>query len=165
MVLKPHCRYSLCTCLIPSSVLFSLRFLIILTMGNRMCWDIEFRKPMPFMCKRSQHRWISCIFNDLIGDAWYHNRLHMPNLVPDHFAFKMWHTASIDMLIHPNIFSKNWGFCRILSSTACRIYFIGCPVMCYNLLTWDALLTSWEVYIFFFSSTFGMGVRESFTML
>ena len=32
----------------------------------------------------------------------------MLNLVTDCFALQIWHTGSIDVLIHPDTFSKNW---------------------------------------------------------
>ena len=55
VILKPCCRYSLWTCLIPYLVFFIFRFLIILPVTNIMCQDMVFGKPMVLMCMRSQH--------------------------------------------------------------------------------------------------------------
>ena len=56
MILKSLCRFSLWTCLIPSSMFFIFRFLIILPVTNIMFQDMVFRKPMALMCMRSHHR-------------------------------------------------------------------------------------------------------------
>ena len=56
VILKPRCRYRLWTCVIPLSMLFIFRFLIILTVANIMCRDMVFRKPMPLICMGSHHR-------------------------------------------------------------------------------------------------------------
>ena len=56
VILKPCCRYSLLKCLIPSSVLFTIRFLIILHVANIMFQYVVFRKPGPLMCMMSQNR-------------------------------------------------------------------------------------------------------------
>ena len=58
VILKPRFRYSLWTCLIPSQMFFIFRFLIILPVANIMCQDMVFRKKIPLMCMRSQHRGI-----------------------------------------------------------------------------------------------------------
>ena len=54
VILKPRCRYNVCTCVIPSAMLSTFRFLIILTVENMMCHDMVLRKPIPLMCMRSQ---------------------------------------------------------------------------------------------------------------
>ena len=56
LILKPNCRYSLLTFLVPSSMFFTFRFLIIFTVENRICRDMVFRNPMPLMCMRLQHK-------------------------------------------------------------------------------------------------------------
>ena len=45
--------------------------------------------------------------DDLAG-IWYYGIFLMLYLVSDCFALKIWHTGSIDVLSHPNIFSQNW---------------------------------------------------------
>ena len=55
VILNPRYRYSLCTCLIPSSMFFIFLFLIILPVENILCQDTVSRKPMPLTCMRSQH--------------------------------------------------------------------------------------------------------------
>ena len=54
VILKPRCRYNLCTCVIPSAICSTFQFLIILPVANMMCRDIEMRKQIPLMCMRSQ---------------------------------------------------------------------------------------------------------------
>ena len=56
VVLKPHCRHILLTCLIKSSMFFEFLFWIILPVANIMCRGIVFRKPIPLMYMRSHHR-------------------------------------------------------------------------------------------------------------
>ena len=54
VILKPLCRYNLCTCVIPSSMLSTFWFLSILSVANMMCPDMVLRNTIPFMCMRSQ---------------------------------------------------------------------------------------------------------------
>ena len=54
VILNPHFRYNLCTCVIPSAMFLIFRFLIILPVSNIMCRDTVLRKPILFMCMRSQ---------------------------------------------------------------------------------------------------------------
>ena len=56
VILKARFRYSLWDCLIPCSMLFIFRFLIILSVANILCWDMVFRKPILLILMRSQHR-------------------------------------------------------------------------------------------------------------
>ena len=60
VVLKLHCSYKLLSCLIPSSIFFNFRFLIIPSIYNRMCQDIVLRNPMPLMCMISQYK-VKCL--------------------------------------------------------------------------------------------------------
>ena len=39
VILKPQCRYNLCTCVIPSAMCSTFRFFIILPVANIMCRD------------------------------------------------------------------------------------------------------------------------------
>ena len=55
VILKPRCRYNLCTCVIPSTMCSTSRFLIIVPVANMMCHDIVLRKPISLMWMRSQH--------------------------------------------------------------------------------------------------------------
>ena len=79
MILKPCCRYILLTCLIPSSMSFTFQFLIILTVGNIMCWNMAFSNLMTLMVIRSHYRvnflYISRItlggFFTMIGSTWW----------------------------------------------------------------------------------------------
>ena len=54
VILKPRGRYNLCTCVIPSALFSTFRFLIILTVANMMCSDMVLRNPITLMCMRSQ---------------------------------------------------------------------------------------------------------------
>ena len=54
VILKPICRYNLCTCMITSAMLSIFRFLIILSVANMICRDLVSRKPIPSMWMRSQ---------------------------------------------------------------------------------------------------------------
>ena len=45
---------------------------------------------------------------DSIGGIWYHDRLHMLDIVTGCFGSQMWHTGYIDVFSHPNIFLQNW---------------------------------------------------------
>ena len=56
VILKVLYRYRFLTCLIPSSMLFTFIFLIILTISNITCQDMVLSNTMPLMCMRSQHR-------------------------------------------------------------------------------------------------------------
>ena len=94
------------------------------------------------------------------GDIWYHDRLHMLNIVTDCFDLQMLHTVSIDVISHPNIFSKIGRFCRVLLSTVCMIRFIFWMVMFWNHLARSDLFKSQAVYCLFFSSTSVIGERE-----
>ena len=49
LTLKPSCRYSFLTCFIPSSMLFTFRFLIIFPVANKMCRGMLFRKLVLLM--------------------------------------------------------------------------------------------------------------------
>ena len=40
VILKPRCRYNLCTCVIPSTMCSTFRFFIILPVANMMCRDM-----------------------------------------------------------------------------------------------------------------------------
>ena len=61
VILKPRCRYILLNCLITSSMLFNIRFLIIFPAANIMCLYMVFRNPMPLMCMRS-HNWVNFLY-------------------------------------------------------------------------------------------------------
>ena len=79
VILKPRYSYSLLTCLIPSSMFFNFRFLIIINMENIMCWDMVFRNTMSLTWMSSHHRvtflypsriplWT---FGTMIGSIWW----------------------------------------------------------------------------------------------
>ena len=55
VILKPCCRYNVCTCVILSAMFSIFRFLTILPVANMMCHDMVLRKPIPLMCMRSQY--------------------------------------------------------------------------------------------------------------
>ena len=54
VILKPRCRYNLCTCMIPSTMFSIFRFLIIISMANMMCRGMVLRTTIELMCMRSQ---------------------------------------------------------------------------------------------------------------
>ena len=54
VIMKPRCRYNLCTCVIPSAMCSTFRFLIILLVANMMCREMMLRKLILLMCMRSQ---------------------------------------------------------------------------------------------------------------
>ena len=54
VILKPHCRYTLCTYMIPSAMFSVFRFLVIFPVANMMCRDMVSRKTILLMCMRSQ---------------------------------------------------------------------------------------------------------------
>ena len=54
VILKPRCRYNLCTCVIPSTMYSIFRFLIIIPVTKMMCRDMVLRKPILLICMRSQ---------------------------------------------------------------------------------------------------------------
>ena len=66
VILKPRCRNSLCTCVIPSEVFSTFRFLIIFPMAKMMCRDMGLRKPIPLMYMRSQHMGTSLYFSRMV---------------------------------------------------------------------------------------------------
>ena len=53
VILKPRCRYNLCTCMIPYEMFSIFLYLIILPAANMMCRDMVLRNPSPLMCIRS----------------------------------------------------------------------------------------------------------------
>ena len=79
VILKPHCRYIILTCLNLYSMFFILLFLSILTVENTICQDMVYRNTMPLMCMRSQHRvtflYLSMIpldsFGTIMGSTWW----------------------------------------------------------------------------------------------
>ena len=54
VVLKPCCRYNLCTCVITSAMFYFFRFLIILPVAKMTFRDIVLRNPIPLVYMRSQ---------------------------------------------------------------------------------------------------------------
>ena len=70
-----------------------------------MCQDMVFRKPMPFMCTRSQHRVDFLSIKDSLGYIWYYDMFHTIDLVAEFFALRIWPNGSIHVLSHPEIFS------------------------------------------------------------
>ena len=102
---------------------------------------------------------------DALGDIWYYDVLHMLDLVADCSVLKMWYTGTIDVPSHTKIFLQSWEICRMLLSTACRIWFNGWPVMCWNSLDRSDLFKPQVVYCFLFYSTCGMGEHKSFTKM
>ena len=113
VILNLRYRYSLWTCLIPYSMFFICRFLILLTVENMLCWDIVFRKTMSFVCMRSQHRvnffYLSsmslCTLGTITGSiCWILWWAVLPG--------KYWKTGTIDVLRNPDIFSKKWEVLR-----------------------------------------------------
>ena len=54
VILKPRCRYNLCTCVIPYAMLLIFRVLIILPVAKIMCCEMVLRKTIPLLCMRSQ---------------------------------------------------------------------------------------------------------------
>ena len=56
VIFKPRCRYICFTCLVPSSTLFTFRFLIILTVLNIIFRDMVCRNLIPLVWMRSHHR-------------------------------------------------------------------------------------------------------------
>ena len=54
VILKLRYRYNLCTCLIPSAMCSTFRFLIILTVENMMCRNMVLSNPIPLVCIKSQ---------------------------------------------------------------------------------------------------------------
>ena len=54
VILKPRCRYNLCTCMIPSAIFSNFRFLIILPVAKMMFLDMVLRKPITLICMRLQ---------------------------------------------------------------------------------------------------------------
>ena len=111
VILNPHCRYSLWTCLIPSSLFFIFRFLIILPVENIRCRDMLFRKPMPLICMRSHHRatllYLSRItlgtFGTVIGSTFW---ILWRNSPPENVA----HWVHICTQPYRHLFGKLRGF-------------------------------------------------------
>ena len=145
---------------------FIIRFLIILPVENIMFQDIVFRKPMPLLCRRSQHRvtflYLSSIplgvFVTMIGSTcltlwWTYFTCKCGTMGP---------YISSAILTSSGIIGR---FYRMLLSTACSIGFTFWTVVWFNCLVKSSLFTSRAVYCFLFSSTCGMGENESFTML
>ena len=54
VILKPRCRYNLCTSVIPSAMLLIFWFCIILPVANMMCHNMVLMKPIPLMCMGPQ---------------------------------------------------------------------------------------------------------------
>ena len=158
VILKPHFRYSLRTCLIPSSMFFAFILLIMIPVANIMCWYMVLRNPVTLMCMRSHNRviffYLSIItlgaFVTIIGST----------------CFTLWRTVlhckcvtlgpSMSSAI-PSSSRRIGIFCSIFLSTACRILFTSWSVMCCNHLVQSAICTSRVVYYLLFFSTCGVG--------
>ena len=54
VILKPSCRYNLCTCMIPSAIFLIFRFFIVLNVANIMFCDMSLRKQILFIFMISQ---------------------------------------------------------------------------------------------------------------
>ena len=61
VILKPRCRYSLCTCVIPSPMFSNFQFLIILPVVNMTFPDMVLSKPIPLMFMRS-HQTVTSLY-------------------------------------------------------------------------------------------------------
>ena len=66
VILKPRCRYNLCTCVITSAMCSTFRFLIILPVANMMCRYMVMRKTIPLMCMRSQQMVTSLYLSSVV---------------------------------------------------------------------------------------------------
>ena len=143
VILKPRCRYSLLTCLIPYSMLFIFRFLTILPVENRICRDMVLRNPMLLVFTRLQHRVIFLYLS--------RTPLVTYGTTSGYVLWTLWwdvltyKCGTLGPQMSSDISKFSWRIgkiWRMLFSTACRIHFTGRPVMCWNRLTLSYLFIS-----------------------
>ena len=146
VVLKPHCRYILLTCLIPYSMFFTFWLLIIIPVVNITCRDMVSRKPIPLMCIRSHHRvtllYLSSIplgeFGTIIGSKYW-------ILWRKFFPFKC---GTLGPYFSSSVSTSSCRIGRlwkVLLSTVCSIQFTVCPMMFWNCLAISVIFKSREV--------------------
>ena len=61
VILNSQCRYNLCTCVIPPSLFFNFRLLIIIPAANMMYRGMVLSKPIPLICMRS-HKIVTSLY-------------------------------------------------------------------------------------------------------
>ena len=114
---------------------FTFRFLIIIPVENKICQDMVLMNPMPLMCMRYQHK----------VKFFYLSRMPLGKFVTSigSTCWNLWHTVlpckcgTLGLKVSsaiPTYLCMTGKLLRMLLSTACRIRFTGCPVMCLNFL-------------------------------
>ena len=132
VILKPLCRCSLWIYLIPSSMSFIFRLLIILPVAknNVSGYGVDKANAVNVHEVTAQGNFIVFI-KVSIGKTCYYDRLHMMNLLQDRFPLQMWHTGSIYVLIYTEILSQNWEFMQevIINCVQDLISWLACDVL------------------------------------
>ena len=144
----------------------NFRFLIILTVANRICWYVVLGNTMLLMCMISKSKakllYLSRMtlgaFGTAIGSTYW-------NLWWNVLTWKYGTLGTYISWDIPTSSRRIGKFCRMLFSTSSIILFTGYIVMLWNRLALSALFTSRVVYFLLFSSTCVMGERKCFTMV
>ena len=107
VVLKPYFRYILLTFLVLSSVLFTFRFFHT-SHGKHNLSEYGFQKSnaVDVHDVTEQDDFLVYIKYSLEKN-WLYDRFHLLDLVVNGFSLQMWHTGSIDVLSHHDVFSHN----------------------------------------------------------
>ena len=122
MILKPRCRYNLCTFMILSATFSIFRFLIILPVANMMCRDMVLKKPITLLFMRSQKTVSSFYLSRMVLETLFILRVSTCyilrcTVLPFRCGMLGPKTSSAILTSSRRI----WKFCRILLSTAWRI--------------------------------------------
>ena len=145
---------------------FTFQFLIILPVVNIMYQAMVFMNPMPLTCMRSQNR-VTFLYPSRmpLGGFGTLKGSKLWILWWDVFPCKCG-TLVLQISLSFLASSQIIGIlCSMLLSTAFRIQFTGCTVLCWNFLVRSSLISSLVVYYFLFSFHCGMGERELFNMM